>query len=182
MICEAPAVAGQILSARYLGSGQADRAARVTVQLLGVCAAVGLGLGLGLMFGLAPAAPGLMAPGQPEVQVLLQGTLPVIAAQAPLVALTLALEGVLIGAKEFKWLLGSMAIATAAAAHGLVETGKLSVGGGGAGLLVEEGTAGAAGVVGLWRGGLTTFFILRFVLAALRVADRKRGPLRAQQP
>ena len=116
--------------------------------------------------------------------------------QVPLVAATLALEGVLIGTGQFAWLASSMLVSTTLAAWLLSHASLVSAAFTGTAATTGAGTMAVAtsaaiaatssasvtsGAVDLWRGGLSALFGLRFLAAALRLLDRTRGPLWSQE-
>jgi len=115
--------------------------------------------------------------------------------KVPLVAATLALEGVLIGTGQFAWLASSMLVSTTLAAWLLTHasmvseafTGTTAAGVAGATAVAVAASAAttagciSSGAVDLWRGGLSALFGLRFLAAALRLMDQTRGPLWSQE-
>ena len=65
------------------------------------------------------------------------------------------------GAGEFRYLCGSMLASTAVAAH----------------LILRIPSTPGAGVLALWRDGITALFALRGVVAGARLMDKRNGPL-----
>ena len=79
----------------------------------------------------------------------------------PLVGGTLCLEGLLVGAGEFRYLCGGMLGSTAVVMA----------------LIARIPNTPGAGVLALWREGIMTLFALRGVIAGARLGDRRRGPM-----
>ncbi|CAN0408517.1 unnamed protein product [Ectocarpus fasciculatus] len=96
----------------------------------------------------------------PEVLRRLHQLLPLLAFQQPLIAMTLVAEGLLVGAGQFRWLATTTVGSSAVAAWFILMVGRRSPG---------------WDVLGIW-GGITAMFVGRFLAAAWRVMDRKRGP------
>ena len=163
LVAEAPAIAGQVLVARFTASGRHDRARRILWRLLQINLFGSVVLGSVLALGMGSGLPQFMAPGAADVQALLLQTLPTVALMQPLIATTLLAEGALVGAGDFRWLGVSMLVATAVSARAI--------------LSVSTAAGAGTGVRDLWRGGLTLLFCSRLALASFRLADRRNGPL-----
>lgn len=99
---DALAIAGQAITGRYLGAGDAAGARRATARI------TGWGIGCGAVFALAvavlaPVLPGLFSADR-RVQVLLTAVLLVVAATQPVSGVVFVLDGVLIGAGDQRYL------------------------------------------------------------------------------
>ena len=160
LLAEAPSVAGQVLTARYTAARNFKRARRIGLKLFAGCVGFGL-VGSLVLRGVATVLPAMMAPGASEVQVLLGQTLPHVSLMLPLVGATLCLEGLLVGAGEFRYLCGSMLASTAVATR----------------LILRISSTPGAGVLALWRDGITTLFAIRGFAAAVRLLDTRNGPM-----
>ena len=160
LLAEAPSVAGQVLTARYTAVRNFKRARRVGLKLLAGCVGFGF-VGSVLLRALVTTLPAMMAPGASEVQALLGETLPHVSLMLPLVGATLCLEGLLVGAGEFRYLCVSMFASTAVATQ----------------LILRISSTPGAGVLALWRDGITTLFAIRGLAAAARLLDTRGGPL-----
>ncbi|HET8971622.1 MAG TPA: MATE family efflux transporter [Candidatus Nanopelagicales bacterium] len=157
LAADALAIAGQALLGLRLGAGDLLGARAVTGRLVRLGLWLGIALGL-LLLAVRPWLPSWFS-ADPQVQALLAGALLVAALQQPLAAPVFAVDGVLIGAGDGRWLAGAgtvMLLAFLPAAW-LVLTLDL-------------------GVVGLWW-ALTWFMLVRGLLLAHRV--RGDGWLRA---
>lgn len=159
LIAEAPAIAGQVLSARYLGQQKHSTARDVAVRVVSVTAGFSSLLGIILLL-FCNALPALFTTDI-ALAARIRALLPWLAIQQPLVAITLVEEGVLVGAGEFQWLCGSALLSTAISTCAILGVGRY---------------APASGVIGVW-GGLTLMFVVRFSAATARLLDRKRGTL-----
>jgi putative MATE family efflux protein len=99
---DAIAIAGQAITGRYLGAGDAAGARAATGRMVGWGALYGTGCGL-LTLLLRPVLPGLFA-AAPGVRSLLLAVLLVVAAQQPVAGVVFVLDGVLIGAGDQNYL------------------------------------------------------------------------------
>jgi putative MATE family efflux protein len=151
LAADALAIAGMALLGRYLGSGDAAGARRVTGRLVRLGAGMGAALGL-LVLVCVPWLPSLFT-HDPVVRGLIAASLVVAALQQPLAAPVFVLDGVLIGAGDGRWLAGAGLVMLAA----FVPAAWL--------VLARD-----LGVVGLWW-ALTWFMVVRGVL----LAGRSRG-------
>jgi putative MATE family efflux protein len=148
LAADALAIAGMALLGRYLGSGDAEGARRVTGRLVRLGAAMGATLGL-LVLVCVPWLPALFTPDA-AVRALIAASLVVAALQQPLAAPVFVLDGVLIGAGDGRWLAGAGLVMLAAFVPA-------------AWLVLDRDL----GVVGLWW-ALTWFMVVRGVLLARR--------------
>ncbi|CAM9971183.1 unnamed protein product [Ectocarpus sp. 12 AP-2014] len=158
LIAEAPSIAAQVLGARYIAQGKLETArsmARRVLTLTLACSGF-LATSLLCLSGVIPRG----FTSDPEVLKRLHQLLPLLAFQQPLVALTLVAEGLLVGAGQFRWLATTTVGSSAVAAWFILMVGRRAPG---------------WDVLGIW-GGITAMFVGRFLGAAWRVMDRKRGP------
>ncbi len=99
---DAIAIAGQAITGRYLGAGDAAGARVATNRMIGWGAAYGVVFGLVVLLA-RPLLPGLFA-AAPPVRALLLAVLLVVAAQQPVAGVVFVLDGVLIGAGDQRYL------------------------------------------------------------------------------
>ncbi|KAG5183211.1 mate-domain-containing protein [Tribonema minus] len=158
LVAEAPSIAAQVLGARYLGRGElrAARAMAARVVALTVASGALLGAALAAARGALPAA----FTRDPALAARIGALVPLLALQQPLVAATLLMEGLLVGAQQFRWLGATTLVTTSVGTAAVLAVGRLRP---------------EAGVVGVWW-GITGMFVGRFLGAAWRLLDRKRGP------
>jgi putative MATE family efflux protein len=111
LILDALAIAGQVIVGRMLGAGDADGAYAAAVRMIGWSVVVGLGFALVL----APLSHALPEAFTNDPAVLHQAALlwPFLAAMQPLGAAVFALDGILIGAGDTRFLMWSMLAASA---------------------------------------------------------------------
>jgi putative MATE family efflux protein len=145
---DAIAIAGQAITGKYLGAGDAAGARAATSRM------IGWGVGCGVVFGAAtlvarPWLPALFAAAPPVAHLLLVVLL-VVAAEQPLAGVVFVLDGVLIGAGDQDYL----------AVAGLASTAVFSVA---AAIVVLTG----AGLLGLWL-ALSAWLAARFVTLTWR--------------
>jgi putative MATE family efflux protein len=145
---DAIAIAGQAITGRCLGAGDAAGARAATGRMIGWGIVYGLALGL-LILLLRPWLPGLFA-AAPGVRSLLLAVLLIVAVQQPVAGVVFVLDGVLIGAGDqnylaLAWLITLAVFAPAAAL-----------------VLVLHG-----GLVALWL-AYTLWLVARFVTLVLR--------------
>jgi Na+-driven multidrug efflux pump len=160
LVAEAPSIAAQVLGARYLGQNTPAKARAMGKRALSITVAGGTVLGCALML-LRTALP-LWFTTDAALAAKISSLVPVLAAQQPLVVSTLVLEGLLVGAGQFKYLGFSTLIST-----GLATLWVLAVG----------AYRQHWGVLGVWT-GITAMFVGRFAAAAHRLLDEKRSPYR----
>jgi putative MATE family efflux protein len=117
---DAVAIAGQALTGRFLGAGRADVARAAADRMIELSVAFGAVIGL-LLLALRTPAAGIFT-DDPAVTVLAAFVLVHVALMQPLNGVVFALDGVLIGAGDLRWLAGAMLVASAAfaACAGLV--------------------------------------------------------------
>ncbi|CAM9220196.1 unnamed protein product [Phaeothamnion confervicola] len=165
LVAEAPSIAAQVLGARYLGQGRVSTARAMGSRAYQLTLAASLGLAAMLLV-LSQYAPGGVSflpscfTRDPALLAKIQSLIPALVVQQPLVASTLVMEGLLVGAGEFRWLGVTTAVGTAASAAGILALGR---------------SRNAWGVQGVWV-GITGMFVLRFASAAFRLLDRRHGP------
>jgi putative MATE family efflux protein len=145
---DAIAIAGQAITGRYLGAGDAAGARAATTRM------IRWGVGCGVLFGLAtlavrPWLPGLFAAAPPVAHLLLVVLL-VVAAGQPVAGVVFVLDGVLIGAGDQDYL----------AVAGLVSTAVFGVA-----AAVTVATGG--GLLGLWL-AISAWLAARFVTLTWR--------------
>jgi len=99
---DAIAIAGQAITGRYLGAGDAPGARAATNRMIGWGAAYGVVFGL-VVLAARPLLPGLFA-AAPPVRALLLAVLLVVAVQQPVAGVVFVLDGVLIGAGDQRYL------------------------------------------------------------------------------
>jgi putative MATE family efflux protein len=99
---DAIAIAGQAITGRCLGAGDAAAARAATNRMIGWGAVYGIVFGL-LVLAARPLLPGLFA-AAPPVRALLLAVLLVVAAQQPVAGVVFVLDGVLIGAGDQRYL------------------------------------------------------------------------------
>ncbi len=109
---DAVAIAGQALTGRFLGAGQADRARAAARRMIEIDVLVGIVAGLMILLTRNQVA-GLFST-DPEVVSLTGFVLLFVAFQQPLNGLVFALDGILIGAGDLAYLARSMVVATGA--------------------------------------------------------------------
>ncbi len=99
---DAIAIAGQAITGRCLGAGDAAAARAATNRMIGWGAVYGIVFGL-ILLAARPLLPGLFA-AAPPVRALLLAVLLVVAAQQPVAGVVFVLDGVLIGAGDQRYL------------------------------------------------------------------------------
>jgi putative MATE family efflux protein len=111
LILDAVAIAGQSIVARHLGAGRADAARRSAVRMINWSIAVGVVLAL-LVIVTSPLAPRVFSDDQ-SVRDLTMFLFLYLALLQPVSGLVFALDGILIGAGDQRFLAVAMAIAFA---------------------------------------------------------------------
>ena len=145
---DAIAIAGQAITGRYLGAGNAPGARAATTRMI----AWGAGYGVvfaALLLAARPALPALFA-AAPPVRRLLLPVLLIVAAQQPVAGVVFVLDGVLIGAGDQNFL----------ALAGVVSTAVF-----GAALAVM--LAAHSGLAGIWV-AYSFWLLARFITLTLR--------------
>ena len=109
LVLDAIAIAGQILVARLLGAGEAQEAWRAALRLLMWSLAMGVAFGLVLLAssGFGPA----LFSNSPRVIALSHGVWRLLALMQPAAGAVFALDGILIGAGDTRYLAGAMVLA-----------------------------------------------------------------------
>lgn len=111
---EAPAVAGQVMMARYMALGQKKEARALFKRLTQICLGVGA-LASVLTYGSAFVVPLMLSNGEEAassvVLNLVYGVMPIAAVQQPLVALVLVMEALVTGCRAFQWIAMSTTVA-----------------------------------------------------------------------
>jgi len=110
LVLDALAIAAQVIVGRMLGAGEADGAYRAAVRMIGWSVAVGAVFALVL----APLSHALPQAFTDDPRVLHQAALlwPFLAAMQPLGGAVFALDGILIGAGDTRYLMWSMLAAS----------------------------------------------------------------------
>jgi putative MATE family efflux protein len=145
---DAIAIAGQAITGRYLGAGDAAGARAATRRMIRWGMACGSVFGL-LLLAARPVLPGLFA-ATPQVARLLMAVLLVAALQQPVAGVVFVLDGVLIGAGDQDYL--AVVGLAAAAIFGVAAAAVL---------------AGHRGLVALWL-AYSLWLAARFVTLTLR--------------
>jgi putative MATE family efflux protein len=153
LLLDAIAIAGQVMVGRMLGAGDADGAHAAAVRMIGWSVVVGLGFAAVL----APLSYAIPRAFTGDPHVLHQAALlwPFLAAMQPLGAAVFALDGILIGAGDTRYLMWSML-----AASGLFVT------------LAALALSFDWGVVGVWA-ALDVLIAARLALLGPRFARRR---------
>jgi len=112
LVLDALAIAGQVMVGRMLGAGDGDGAyaAARRLTILSVAGGVVVGLGLGALYGPLPH----LFTSDPRVIDRLHAIWPLLAAMQPAAAAVFALDGVLIGAGDTRFLAFAMVLAAIA--------------------------------------------------------------------
>jgi putative MATE family efflux protein len=145
---DAIAIAGQAITGRYLGAGDAAGARAATTRMIAWGACYGAVFGA-LIFALRPLLPALFA-AEPPVRHLLLVILLIVAVQQPVAGVVFVLDGVLIGAGDQNYL----------AVAGLISTAAF-----GAALAVALATH--SGLLGVWA-AISLWLLVRFATLTLR--------------
>ncbi len=145
---DAIAIAGQAITGKYLGAGDAAGARAATARM------IGWGVGCGAVFGVAtlaarPFLPAVFAAAPPVAHLML-AVLLIVAASQPVAGVVFVLDGVLIGAGDQDYL----------ALAGLVSTAVF-------GVAAAAAVAVGAGLTGLWL-AIGAWLLARFVTLTWR--------------
>jgi putative MATE family efflux protein len=111
LVLDAIAIAGQILVARMLGSGDAAGARAAGMRMIGWALIAGVGFGAILLAG-ASVIPRVFS-SDPAVWNRAASAWPLFAAMQPVAAVVFALDGILIGAGDTRYLAGAMVVSLA---------------------------------------------------------------------
>ena len=109
LLLDALAIAAQVLVGRMLGAGDARGARAASVRAIGWSLAAGCGLGA-LLLALSDVLPHAFT-DDPAVLDRAAAIWPLLALMQPAAAVAFALDGILIGAGDTRWLAGSMLVA-----------------------------------------------------------------------
>ena len=153
LVLDAVAIAGQVIVGRMLGAGDADGAYAAAVRMIGWSVAVGVVFALVL----APLSHALPQAFTGDPRVLHEAALlwPFLAAMQPLGGAVFALDGILIGAGDTRYLMWSMLAASAVFI-----------------VLASLAYALGWGVVGVWA-ALDVLLLARLALLAPRFVRRR---------
>jgi putative MATE family efflux protein len=145
---DAIAIAGQAITGRYLGAGDAQRARTAITRMTGWGVVYGIAFGL-LLLALRPALPALFD-AAPPVRHLLLAVVLIVAAQQPVAGVVFVLDGVLIGAGDQNYL----------ALAGLISAAVF-------GVALAVALAAHTGLLGVWA-AYSLWLLARFVTLTLR--------------
>jgi putative MATE family efflux protein len=145
---DAIAIAGQAITGRYLGAGDAPGARAASTRMVAWGAGCGVAFGA-LLLAARPVLPALFA-ATPPVRRLLLPVLLIVAAQQPVAGVVFVLDGVLIGAGDQNYL----------ALAGLISAAAF-------GAAVAVALASRAGLLGLWA-AYSAWLLVRFATLTLR--------------
>jgi putative MATE family efflux protein len=145
---DAIAIAGQAITGRYLGAGDAPGARTASTRMVAWGAGYGVAFGA-LLLATRPVLPALFA-ATPPVRRLLLPVLLIVAAQQPVAGVVFVLDGVLIGAGDQNYL----------ALAGLISAAAF-------GAAVAAALASRAGLLGLWA-AYSAWLLVRFATLTLR--------------
>ena len=106
LVLDAVAIAGMVIVGRMLGAGEVEDAYAASVRMIGMSVLVGAVLG-GAMLALADVLP-LVFTGDDEVLDQAHELWPIFALMQPLNGAVFALDGILIGAGDVRYLMWSM--------------------------------------------------------------------------
>jgi Na+-driven multidrug efflux pump len=154
LILDAIAIAGQVIVGRTLGAGDAESAYRASRRMIGWSLALGAALGA-VMLALTWTLPHVFT-GDAAVIDRAQAVWPLFALMQPLAGVVFALDGILIGAGDTRYLMWSMLVA-------------------GVGVYVPIALAALAfdwGIIGVWC-GLIALLVARAVALGVRFAGRR---------
>jgi putative MATE family efflux protein len=153
LLLDAIAIAGQVIVGRMLGAGDADGAHAAAVRMIGWSVAVGAVFAVVL----APLSHALPAAFTSSPRVVHQAELlwPFLVAMQPLGGAVFALDGILIGAGDTRYLMWSMVVASAV----FITLAALAL-------------ALGWGIVGVWA-ALDVLIAARLLLLAPRFARRR---------
>jgi putative MATE family efflux protein len=154
LVLDSVAIAGQVIVGRMLGAGDADAAYRASRRMIGWSVALGGVLGV-VMLALTSTLPHAFT-DDPAVLDRARAVWPLFALMQPLAGLVFALDGILIGAGDTRYLMWSMLFA-------------------GVGVYVPIALAALAfdwGIVGVWC-GLIALLFARAATLGTRFAGRR---------
>jgi putative MATE family efflux protein len=154
LVLDAIAIAGQVIVGRSLGAGDAGEAFVAARRMIELAVAAGALMAVGLLV-LEPVIPGLFT-DDPAVVERAEAIWPLFAAMQPAAAAVFALDGILIGAGDTRFLAGAMLVA-------------------GFGVYVPIALAALAldwGIIGVWA-GLLALMAVRLGMLAARFGGRR---------
>jgi putative MATE family efflux protein len=111
LVLDAVAIAAQVIVGRTLGAGDAESAYLASRRMIGWSLAIGLGLGVAMLV-LMPVLPHAFTSDAGVID-RAEAVWPLFALMAPLGALVFALDGIMIGAGDTRYMMWSMLIAAA---------------------------------------------------------------------
>jgi putative MATE family efflux protein len=111
LVLDAIAIAGQVIVGRALGAGDADAAYAAARRMIEWALGAGVLIGA-VLLALIDVIPRAFT-GDPAVIDRAQAMWPLFCALWPLAAIVFALDGILIGAGDTRWLAGAMVVAAA---------------------------------------------------------------------
>jgi putative MATE family efflux protein len=120
LVLDAIAIAGQIIVGRELGAGRPERAFAASVRMIGLAVGVGTVFAVALL-ALSDVLPRLFT-SDPAVLAQCALLWPIFALMQPLNGAVFALDGILIGAGDGRYIAASMVVAFAACAAVLAAT------------------------------------------------------------
>jgi putative MATE family efflux protein len=153
LVLDAIAIAGQIIVGQELGGGRSERAYDASMRMIALAVAVGAVFAVALLL-LADVLPEVFTDDE---SVLAQCALlwPIFALMQPLNGAVFALDGILIGAGDGRYIAGSMVVAFLACA-----------------LVLGTAYAGDWGVRGVWA-ALAVLIVVRLATMGARFARRR---------
>jgi putative MATE family efflux protein len=154
LVLDAVAIAGQVMVGRALGAGRAEEAYDAAVRMLGWSVLIGAAFAVGLL-ALTDVVPRAFT-GDPKVIDRLHAIWPICALMQPLNGLVFALDGILIGAGDTRFLKWSMVFSSLAV---FAPIASLSLGLG-------------WGIVGVWC-ALLALMLARLATCGSRFAGRR---------
>ena len=153
LVLDAVAIAGQVMVGRMLGAGDATGARAASRRMIGWSVAFGGVFGL-VLFALGDVIPHLFT-DDPRVVEQAQEIWPIFCLMMPVNGAVFALDGILIGAGDTRFLAAAMLASSAVAI-------PLSV------FALEAGW----GIVGVW-GALAALIVMRFATCGARFAGKR---------
>jgi putative MATE family efflux protein len=163
LVLDAIAIAGQVLVGRMLGAGDAERAYAAARRMIGLSVAGGVVLGVVLLL-LTDVVPRAFTSDEAVVE-RAQEVWPLFALMQPFAAIVFALDGILIGAGDTRYLALSMLVA-------------------GFGFYVPIALAALHfewGILGVWW-GLIALMAVRLATLGVRFRSRRWAIVGAERP
>jgi Na+-driven multidrug efflux pump len=153
LVLDAVAIAGQVMVGRMLGASDADGAYAASRRMIGWSVALGVVFAAGLLM-LAGVLPGVFT-DDPAVVGRAEAMWPLLVAMMPFNGAVFALDGILIGAGDTRFIAQAMVLA-----------GAVGVGG------AIAASAAGWGIAGVW-GALCAFIGVRLVTCLVRFESRR---------